>query len=217
MEVGEAIVSQQEKDAELEQAWLARRRGMLTCSMFSCLIGTGRGKNDVFTGTGYSYLKLKIAERLGSWHEFKAASTEWGKNHEAAAIEAYHLRSNLFVNNEPYQFIKYNDDVGGTPDGIVEPSGCVEAKVPYNPAVHVNTLINREVPKEYYWQVHGHMLVTGADWCDFISFDPRIETKERLVVIRVERNENELAILSDRLENAAAWINRQMKKIQSAA
>ena len=33
------------------------------------------------------------------------------------------------------------------------------------------------------------MAVTGAKWCDFVSFDPRVPEDLQLVVVRVERDQ----------------------------
>jgi hypothetical protein len=79
--------------------------------------------------------------------------------------------------------------------------------------VHVNTLLTKEVPSEYEWQVVGHLLVTGRDWCDFISFDPRMEGKYRLCVIRVERSEARIELLKKRLEVAVGVVKEMVERI----
>jgi hypothetical protein len=33
------------------------------------------------------------------------------------------------------------------------------------------------------------MAVTGAKWCDFVSFDPRVPEDLQLVVVRVDRDQ----------------------------
>jgi hypothetical protein len=33
------------------------------------------------------------------------------------------------------------------------------------------------------------MAVTGAKWCDFVSFDPRVPEDLQLLVVRVERDQ----------------------------
>jgi len=65
--------------------------------------------------------------------------------------------------------------------------------------VHIKTLLGREVPKEYDWQTVGHLLVTGRKWCDFVSYDPRMQAPQNLVVIRVERSEPRIEFLKSRL------------------
>lgn len=189
------------------EAWLERRRGKITGSHFGDLMGTGRGKDEIFTQTGLTYLRRVAAERFGSYYIASAKSMEWGTENESAAISEYAELRNVSVNAEPFQFYEYTSAVGCTPDGIVEQDGCIEVKCPYDPAVHVNTLLTQKVPKDYEWQVIGHLLCTGRQWCDFISYDPRMWRPQRLVVIRVERDASLLEFLHSRLSLAVDTVN----------
>jgi hypothetical protein len=193
--------------------WMAKRSGRFTCSKFGDLIGEGRKKDQVFSEKGLRYLRLKVAERLGSWHSISARSMEWGTDNEAAAIRCYEARTGLQVASEPFQFIEVDDWIGGTPDGLVGDDGCIEVKCPFDPQVHVNTALTRQVPVEYVWQVLGHLLVTGRDWCDFVSYDPRIVDKAGLVVIRVDRDEKRIEFLRERLNLAVDQCKLMLKAL----
>lgn len=210
MEVGEEVLDPFEVKRE---EWLRKRLGKITCSKFGDLMGSGRSKEALFSQTGYSYLRRIVAERLGSWYSVSARAMDWGNENESKAIAEYAKRFEWDVDNTPFQYFAYTDDIGGTPDGLVGGSGCVEVKCPFDPAVHVNTLLTKEVPSEYEWQVVGHLLVTGRDWCDFISFDPRIEGKHKLCVVRVERNEVRIEMLRKRLEVAVEEVVKMMERI----
>jgi hypothetical protein len=188
-----------DRDEAAREEWLRKRAGRITCSRFGDLMGEGKAKGDVFTQTGYNYLRLLVAETLGSWYSISANATKWGTDNEPLAIEAYRARTGYEVDSRPFQYFHYNAWIGGTPDGLVGDGGCVEVKCPYDPSVHVKTLISRQVPKEYDWQTVGHLLVTGRKWCDFISYDPRMQSPQNLVVIRVERSEPRIELLKSRL------------------
>jgi hypothetical protein len=188
-----------DRDEAAREEWLRKRAGRITCSRFGDLMGEGKAKGDVFTQTGYNYLRLLVAETLGSWYSISANATKWGTENEPLAIEAYRARTGYEVDSRPFQYFHYNAWIGGTPDGLVGDDGCVEVKCPYDPSVHVKTLISRQVPKEYDWQTVGHLLVTGRKWCDFISYDPRMQSPQNLVVIRVERSEPRIELLKSRL------------------
>jgi hypothetical protein len=196
MEEDVAIVDQ---DEAAREEWMRKRAGRITCSRFGDLMGEGKAKGDVFTQTGYNYLRLLVAETLGSWYSISANATKWGTDNEPLAIEAYRARTGYEVDSRPFQYFRYNAWIGGTPDGLVGDDGCIEVKCPYDPSVHVKTLISRQVPKEYDWQTVGHLLVTGRKWCDFISYDPRMQSPQNLVVIRVERSEPRIELLKSRL------------------
>jgi len=191
-----------DRDEAAREAWLQKRSGMITCSKFGDLIGEGKAKDALFTQTGYAYLQLLVAERLGSWYSFSNSATQWGTNNEPIAIDEYRKLTGNEVNSTPFNFFKYNAWVGGTPDGLVGTDGTVEVKCPFNPSVHIGTLLTKTVPKEYEWQVYGHMLVTDRKWCDFISFDPRIEGKQKIAIVKVDRDEAKIAFLKSRLDLA---------------
>jgi hypothetical protein len=195
------------------EEWLCKRLGKITCSRFPDLMSSGRAKDEVFSQTGKDYLRLLVAERLGSSYSVSARAMEWGNENEPKAILAYANRFCVFVDNTPFRYFAYNDDIGGTPDGLVGNDGCIEVKCPFNPSVHVNTLLTNQVPKDYEWQVVGHLLVTGRSWCDFISCDPRMDGPHKLCVIRVERSEPRIEELKKRLILAVEEIEKMMKQI----
>ncbi len=210
LELGEEVLDPVEVKRD---EWLRKRLGKITCSKFGDLMGSGRSKDALFTAAGYTYLRRIVAERFGSWYSVSAKSMDWGNENESKAIAEYANRFEWDVDRTPFQYFAYDDDIGGTPDGLVGGAGCLEVKCPFDPAVHVNTLLTKEVPSEYEWQVVGHLLVTCRDWCDFISFDPRMEGKNRLCVIRVERSEARIELLKKRLELAVGVVKEMVERI----
>lgn len=202
-------------EAQREE-WMAKRHGKITCSRFGDLMGNSRSKDEIFTKTALDYLNLVVAERLGSWHSINASSLAWGTDNEPKAIDAYRERTGLDVDASPFNFHQISDSVGGTPDGLVGDDGCIEVKCPWNPSVHVDTMLSGCVPSSYVWQVHGHLLVTNRKWCDFISFDPRVnDPRLQLCIIRVYRNEPMLQSLMNRLMEAVEYVSRNVRVIQS--
>lgn len=200
---------------QAEQEWLAKRLGKFTCSRFGDLMQMDRSKkDDIFGQTALAYIRMKLAERLGSWHSMDARSMKWGRDNEASAILEYQSLTGKNVDVDRFRFFEFNDYIGGTPDGLISDDGTLEIKCPYYPAEHMKTVISREVPKEYVWQVDGHMLVTGRSWCDFMSFDPRIRSSDprRQVIIRVERNQKRLDYLKYRLDLAEKNLNLWMEE-----
>ncbi|MCD0460031.1 lambda exonuclease family protein [Roseiconus lacunae] len=205
LEVADEVVNPRD---EAEAEWLAKRRGKITGSRFGEIIGTGRDDNE-FTNAGYKYLRLVVAERLGSYEiGFRAASTDWGNEYEPLAIAEYAEREGIEIDSGEFCFREYSKDVGATPDLIRIDGNPGECKCPKDPAVHIETAISEKVPPEYVWQCHGHILVTEGDFCDFMSFDPRIKPGQgpRLVVVRVNRDEKKLDYLRKRLDQAVEWV-----------
>jgi len=81
---------------------------------------------------------------------------------------------------------------GASPDGLVGNDGLVEFKCPTT-AVHLEYVANGVVPEEYHWQMLAQMACTERQWCDFVSFDPRLPDKFQLFIRRFHRDEARIA------------------------
>lgn len=174
--------------------WLAERAGCATASRFKDVLA------KIKTGeaaTRRAYRMQLVTERLtGSPVEsFKNAAMEWGTQHEPLARAAYEA-----VTGEDVQtvgFIKHKSLawLGGSPDGLIGDDGGIEIKCPYVSTVHVDTLLNG-MPSEHMAQVQGNLWITGREWWDFISFDPRMPEHLQLHIQRIERNDEYIAKLA---------------------
>lgn len=138
-------------------------------------------------------------------------------------------------------FVTYNNYAGCSPDGIVnqyvyseeenletnevdeevytEPLGCIEIKCPHDSSVHVETILNDAIPeqyqKKYYAQMQMNMMVLDVQWCDFISYDPRMkDEKLRLKVIRIMRDEKFIEELKERIAKASVIMDQMKNKIE---
>jgi len=49
--------------------------------------------------------------------------------------------------------------------------------------------LENKAPSKYIPQMQCQMACTGAKWCDFVSFDPRVPEDLQLFVVRVERDQ----------------------------
>lgn len=215
MEVDSEVVDPVEQQQE---EWFQKRRGRFTCSRFGDLMTRGRGKDEDFGQTALSYIRQVVAERMGSWvFPAKASALEWGTENESLAIAEYQKRFGVEVSHEPFRFFEYESYAGGTPDALVCENGGIEIKCPYDPGQHIATWERREVPRQYIWQVHGHMLVADLDWVDFISFDPRIETTANMVVVRVERDDELIDQLKLRLIESDSLARAMIERLEKDA
>ena len=205
----------EDDDYDPDDEWMKQRSGKLTCSQFPVLMKIPRSKNTTFTDAALTYLRSRVAERLGSYASGGGGSaTQWGHEHEPTAIKAYEEVTGFDVDYNSRRFLQLNDIIGGSPDGLVGTMGVVEVKCPYNPAVHIRTLMERKVPDAYFWQCVGHCLVSQRAVCDFVSFDPRIDGPERIIVIPVVPTPEQQLALMTQLNAAAKWIDEALKQIK---
>lgn len=122
---------------------------------------------------------------------------EWGNEMEPLAIRAYEAHTFLSVHS-PQKFVCLPGRmVGGTPDGLVGIDGVIEVKCP-NSDNHLLNLTMTGQESDYLYQMQGYLWLTGRQWCDFVSFDPRFPDPLQLHVSRVERDDDVIAALNER-------------------
>lgn len=192
------------------------RLGKFSPSQFAAAMTNGRGKKNE---PGLTALKLcrKIAmERLGvKPQELSLPSLDWGNENEPKAIERYeNITGNLVI---PTDYIQHSNVpyVCGTPDGLISDDGVIEVKCPYNPENHFENLYSGSQLDLYEWQGQGYLWITGRKWFDFVSFDPRYKYLLQIKIIRVERDQEKIDMLAERidiLENEVINILKQIEK-----
>jgi predicted phage-related endonuclease len=184
----DVVLSQLETAEKEIPEWKRKRIGKITASEF-CNIKKLKTSGD-WGETALSYLYDLVGEHLTGQpsEDFEGnKATKWGNLYEADALKAYTKRTGRKV--KPGEFLQHPtlNWVGGTPDGLVGEQGMVEAKCPFSFKNHLRTVITRTVPDEYLPQVLGHLWLSGREWCDFVSYDPRIKGVHGLAIVRVER------------------------------
>lgn len=190
------------------QEWHEQRLGMVTASRFKDVMTNGRGTGTM-GATAYSYMYDLIAEKLTGVVQDAVDNhaVRWGNDNEPQARAMYAYQTGYSV--DKVGFIKHPtiEGVGGSPDGLIGVDGGVEIKCPKSSRIHFTYMEKGGVPKEYFWQVQGLLWITGREWWDFVSFDPRMPDEFQLFVHR-ERSDEEAHI---DLERRAARFLEQME------
>ncbi|MBK7381656.1 MAG: YqaJ viral recombinase family protein [Ignavibacteriales bacterium] len=159
--------------------WLSLRRGKFTASSFK----------DLFmkeTTQGYQDAIYKVIFERLTGESPESFTSDWmqrGHELEQEAREWYELETYNKVHNGG--FFEYNDWTGASPDGLVGNNGLVEIKCPKYSTM-IDYLLKKELPKIYYYQVHGQLLVTDRKWCDFVAYHPALPK----IILRIERDSN---------------------------
>lgn len=170
------------------EEWYLARLGVVTASEFKAVMTKPKSGSDI-SQTALSYMIRLASERLtGDRREISCKYFEWGHQWEEQAIKEYSFLTDNKVN--AMGFVKYNKDIGASPDGLIELDGGIEVKCPENPKNHLMTVYKDEIPKEHIPQIQGNMWVCERKWWDFISFDPRLQNKSRVFIKRVKRDED---------------------------
>ena len=148
----------------------------------------------------------------------KTAAITHGYDMQPFARAAYQWRTG--ANIVTYGVVSWSDceSVGGSADGVhADGLGILEIKCPYTTREHVRTLATGAVPKQYVAQVQGLLMVTGRDWCDFVSFDNRLADGQTMAVVRVGRDEGYIARLSSLLQSFAEYVDETERKVRHDA
>lgn len=197
-----------------KEDWHQKRLGKLTASRFDDMMQKGRGENK-FGTSAMRYVYEKVAELLTQApHVVTSQAMEWGTELEQDARNKYIE----LTGNEVSQcdFIEFGEFAGGTPDGIIDEDGIIEIKCPFNPANHCETIITNEVPEKYLMQIQGNLMVTDRKWCDYVSFDPRVQEESlRLFIKRVYRDEVIIEAIRERIIEVSQLIKELHSKLKS--
>lgn len=179
--------------------WKIAKLGHISGSNISNVMTKGKG--DAPSKTRQSFLDKIVAERLALLNPnldmsifeggFTSSAMEHGVKTESQARQAYEVYANAFVDKTGFWKHSTIKWIGCSPDGLAE-DGLVEIKCP-NSATHVRYLYADEIPSAYYLQMQCQMWVTDREWCDFVSFDPRLAEKNRLFVKRCYRSNDTIA------------------------
>lgn len=192
------------------EEWFKARCGVVTASRFGDIMASIRNGE---AAARYNYKAEIIAERLTGipTQSFSSSAMQWGTDHEDEAREVYKAIYGIEVEQTGLE--KIGELVGASPDGLVGRDGLLEIKCP-NTATHIQTLLANEMPKKHYPQVQGQMWVTGRKWCDFMSYDPRLDEKNAVFITRVERDEDYIKLLSDSVASFIHEVDKLLEKLQ---
>jgi len=184
--------------------WFAAKLGMITASKFSDVLAKGQGK------VRRAYMLKVAAERLtGERQEsYTNGAMEWGTEHEPEAREYYEHLNNCLVRQ--VGFIKLNEFVGCSPDGLIDEDGLIEIKCPYT-TTHLETVLSNAVPTGYIAQIQGQLWVSGRQWTDFISFDSRVKGRP-MFCKRVFRDEKYIENLQTEIDKFAGELQELVKQ-----
>ena len=162
------------------QEWFQDRCGKVTASRVADVVAK--------TKSGYSasrdnYLAQLVCERMvgAPAESFTNAAMAWGTEQEPFARAAYESKKDILVEQVGFIHHPAIDGSGASPDGLVGLFGLVEIKCP-NTATHIQTLLDQKVPEKYNIQMQWQMACTTRQWCDFVSFDPRMSEGLQLFI-----------------------------------
>jgi len=190
------------------------RAGRITASKAFDVMAKGRGP-ELFGQMAKTYAEELAMERLGVVMDMvETWQMRWGIEHEADARAIYEDSRGVVV--DMVGFVKHPkyDFMGCTPDGVIQIfGGLLEIKCPQAKA-HFEYL-RKGIPPKYYAQVQFQMMVTGAKWCDFMTFNPTFPDQLKAKVFRIEADADYQADLLDRCIQLDGLVSKIVEEVQS--
>jgi putative phage-type endonuclease len=193
--------------------WLQARCGLVTASRVADVIAK--------TKSGYSasrstYMGELIAERLTGVpaQGFTNAAMAWGTATEPQARDAYRAQSFDTLTEIGFVLHPTITMSGASPDGLVGADGLIEIKAPQT-STHIETLLGQKIPEKYVTQMLWQLACTDREWCDFVSFDPRLPPEMRMFVKRLERDNARITQLEAEVIEFIAELEEKLGKLTS--
>jgi putative phage-type endonuclease len=191
--------------------WFAQRLGKVTASRVADVIAK--------TKTGYStsrdnYMAQLVCERMTGVvaESYSNAAMQHGTDTEPLARAAYEAHADVLVDEVAMIAHPTIEAAGASPDGLVGDVGQLEIKCP-NTATHIETLLTQTVPGKYNTQMQWQLSCTGRQWCDFVSFDPRLPTELQLFVKRVLRDDAYIQMLEEEVKKFLTELDGKIMKL----
>ena len=166
--------------------WHQLRAGKVTASRVADILA--KTKTGPSASRQNYLIELALQRTTGIIEEsYTNAAMEWGTQTEPQARVAYEVKTGNFVDQIAFVDHPTIAGFGCSPDGIVG-EGLIEIKCP-NSATHWSYVKAKAPPTKYFIQMQAQMACTDSDWCDFVSFDPRMPERSQLLVVNVSRDE----------------------------
>jgi hypothetical protein len=199
--------------------WFACRAGRVTSSCAAEMLSTLKSGKGETAGRRNLRVRLALERVVGKPLEretFQSQAMLDGIAREADALSAYEAMTGELV--ERSGFLVHDELQAGTSlDGhIGQFDGVVEAKCPI-PATHLDYLRTGAVPHGYLCQITHHLYVTGAAWADFLSFQPDLPDPLRVKLVRVRREDVDLAAYELLLRQFLREVDAEVSEIAALA
>lgn len=191
--------------------WHLQRLGKVTASRIADVLS--KGKSGESAGRKNYRMELVVQRLTGLPGEsFTSAAMEHGVLTEPKARFAYEAEKQQFVEQVAFVDHPSIEWFGCSPDGLVN-DGLIEIKCP-NSTTHIEYLTDQKPPAKYIPQMQCQMAVTGRQWCDFVSFDPRLPDDLQLFVVRLERDQEYIEAMEAEVQKFLSEVNEMFIKLK---
>lgn len=193
--------------------WFKARLGKVTASNLSNVIAMTKSGESAYRR---NYRHQLVTERLTGkvTQIYVNQAMQHGIDTEDEARDFYVFKH---ANVDEVGFIDHPtiDMAGASPDGLVGDDGLIEIKC-RQPQNHTETLISHKIPNNYKLQMFWQMACTGRRWCDYVSYCPSFPEELKMVVIRLEWNDEQIKLLEEEVIKFLTQVEDTVKFIKES-
>lgn len=180
---------------QYSEQWWTLRSGRVTASMVWAVCKKLKRKEGE-SADRQQYRERILAQTLTGYqgeheHDWKSKAMKWGTEFEATAKAQYEVKNGCAVGKMGFCTHQVIDRFSASPDGTVGSDGLIQIKCP-NTTTHLSYRLADSVPEDYEPQMMAELACTGRQWCDFVSFDPRLPKHLQLFIKRLNRDETRI-------------------------
>jgi putative phage-type endonuclease len=195
--------------------WFAERVGKVTASRISDVMA--KLKSGAEAAGRSNYRAELVLERLTGVKQdsYTSAAMQRGIDLEPIARAAYEVTTGRWVDEVGFVPHPEIEGSGASPDGLVDGDGMAEIKCP-NSATHLEYILTGKIPAHYQLQMQWQMACTGRKWVDFISFDDRFPEENQLLVIRLQRDDKQIAEIHAEVVALLGEVEQKLEALKKA-
>jgi predicted phage-related endonuclease len=174
--------------------WLQARAGKATGSRASDIVAKIKTGEAAARRDYRIQLVTEIISGVPAEDGYVNKEMIWGSETEPYARSAYEAATGALVREAGFAYLP-DINAGCSVDGFIDEgdkTGILECKCPKS-ATHIGYLLAGKVPPAYVPQIVHNLWVTGTDFADFVSFDPRLPEHLQFFLVRFDRVEGQIA------------------------
>lgn len=192
--------------------WFAARCGKVTASRLNDVLATIKSGE---AASRRNYRMQLVVETLTSSpaESYTNGAMQWGIDHEADARSCYEFTTGNTVTEVGFIDHPTIPGFGASPDGMIGDDGLLEIKCP-NTANHVDWMLAGVVPSEHVNQIMGQLACTGRQWCDFVSYDPRMPVDLQFFTARIHWDETRIATITEAVTTMRSEVDALVARLR---
>lgn len=221
--------------AQRSPEWMAARLGRLTGSKAADAFATT--KTGAYTAYRKNLLVQLVLERLtGRSAEKPVTGPQVRDGIAREPFARFHYEQVTGQLVREVGFCADNEaPIGCSPDGVIgDFEGLVSIKCPLAathlasltafraiPATDLETVVAKArlsvVPSDYLMQIRHELYVTGASWCDYVSYDASFPVGLQSVIVRVLREDVDLVAYARDVQAFLAEVDADVARVKGWA